>query len=248
MEIAKKLIGKVGSAITITIQREGWVEDRTFSLVREEFSPSGIEVRSLSDGIGLIILKHFQFRAGQDFEVALWRMEAEKIRDLILDLRHTSDGFLYQAVAIAGKFLPYKTVVARVRGRSPGQTREPFTYGEIVRKNLPILVIVDQETAAVAEFFAAAIQESGRGLLLGERTAGQTSLTSYFAVPGGSALMLLTDKWFTAKDLSLEGKGLTPNILIEGTQTPSGSTQLDLSHDVYLQRALEIIKERRVKR
>jgi carboxyl-terminal processing protease len=247
VDIDKKLRGNTGTEIRVTIRREGWTEDRTFSLVREN-RLLAVDARFLGDGIGLITQRHFQFRSGQDFEVALRRMEADKIRDLILDLRHTSGGFVYQAVAIAGKFLPRRTVVGRVSGRSLEETREPFTYGEIVRKDLPLFVIVDKETAAVAEFFAAAIQESGRGLLLGEQTAGQTLLTSNFPVPGGSALMLLTHKWFTAKDLSLDGKGLTPDILVEGTQTISDSTQGDLSHDIYLQRAVEVVKERRAKR
>jgi carboxyl-terminal processing protease len=185
--------------------------------------------------------------AGQDFEVALRRMEAEGIRDLIVDLRHNSEGLFYQAIAMAGKFLPPRTVVIHLRTRVLAQPQEYFTYGEKVRKSLPLLLIVDKETAGSAEAFAAAIQESQRGLLLGERTYGRSVFISYLTVTGGLGLILPTGKWFTGRNLDLEGKGLTPDILMADDQRSSRPTQGDLSQDVYLRRAVEIIKERRAK-
>jgi carboxyl-terminal processing protease len=245
-EAATKLRGNLGTEVRVTIRREGWVEDKSFSLVREARA-SAVEAQSLGDGIGLIVLKHFQFLAGQDFEVALRRMEAEGIRDLIVDLRHNSEGLFYQAIAMAGKFLPPRTVVIHLRTRVLAQPQEYFTYGEKVRKSLPLLLIVDKETAGSAEAFAAAIQESQRGLLLGERTYGRSVFISYLTVTGGLGLILPTGKWFTGRNLDLEGKGLTPDILMADDQRSSRPTQGDLSQDVYLRRAVEIIKERRAK-
>jgi carboxyl-terminal processing protease len=246
VDIAKKLRGNSGTEVRITIRREGWTEDRTFTLVREN-RPLAVDARFLGDGIGLITLRHFLFRAGQDFEVELRRMEAQGIHDLILDLRHSSGGFLYQGVAIAGKFLPYKTVVARGRRRVSGSNQELYTYGEKIRKSLRLFVIVNKDTGEIAELLAAAIQESQRGLLLGKRTSGQMSVADFVTFTGGSVLLLSTTRWFTGKNLPFEGKGLTPDIPIEGAQTPSGSARGDPSYDIYLQRALEIIKERRAK-
>jgi carboxyl-terminal processing protease len=247
-EVVKMLRGPLQSEIRITVRRQDWLEDKTFILVRGTVQLRVIQSRLLDDGIGLVTFKQFTMRASQDFEAALRRLEADGMRDLILDLRANSGGVLDQAVAIAGKFFERGTLICRTSGRGKGQTRDLYTQDDKTRKELSVLVIVDKETAAGAELLAAAIQESGRGLVLGGGTFGHGSIYVYFPMPGGSALKLTTAKWVTAKNWSAEGRGLTPDIPIKALLLGSGTAQGDLEHDIYLQTAVNIIQERRLKR
>jgi carboxyl-terminal processing protease len=247
-EVVKMLRGPLQSEIRITVRRQGWLEDKTFILVRGTARLRVIQSRSLDDGIGLVTFKQFTMRASQDFEAALRRLEADGMRDLILDLRANSGGVLDQAVAIAGKFFERGTLICRTRGRRQGQTRDLYAQDDKVRKDLSVFVLVDKETAAGAELLAAAMQESGRGLVLGGQTLGHGSIFVYFPITDGSAVKLTTAKWVTAKNWSAEGRGLTPDITIEAPLLGSGTVQGDVSRDIHLQRAIEIIKERRVKR
>jgi C-terminal peptidase prc len=140
-EALKLLRGPLRSEIKVSIRRKGWAEDKTFTLMRAVVPLRAVRNRFLGDGIGVVTLSQFTQRAGQDIEAALQRLEAEGMRDLILDLRGNSGGVLDQAVAVAGKFFDAGTLICRTSGRGPGQTQDLYTRDENVRKRLPLFVL-----------------------------------------------------------------------------------------------------------
>jgi len=259
-DAVKRMRGKPGSKITITIVREGWTEPKEFLITREQIRVQSVKSNQLEPGIEYIRLRQFQEQTANDLETSLEKYTKDgKIQGLVLDLRNNPGGLLTAAVEVTEKFLePGKLVVyteGRVRNqnmRFPSNAKRTFT-------TFPIVVLVNQGSASASEIVAGALQDWGRAVVLGTQSFGKGSVQTIIPLSDGSGLRLTTAKYFTPKGRSIHGKGITPDILVEGPKTtavaggevvtppPSTETpQEQLKRDPQLQRALDLLKAMKI--
>jgi carboxyl-terminal processing protease len=262
-DAVKRMRGKPGSKITITIVREGWTEPKDFLITREQIRVQSVRAGQLESGIEYIRLRQFQEQTANDLETALDKyMREGKIQGLVLDLRNNPGGLLTSAVEVTEKFLESGKLVVYTEGRVRNQNMRFSSNAKRVFADFPIVVLLNQGSASASEIVAGALQDWGRAVVIGTQSFGKGSVQTIIPLSDGSGLRLTTAKYFTPKGRSIHGKGITPDIIVEGpkttavaaggTETPAPPTpaaetpQEQLKRDPQLQRALDLLKAMKI--
>jgi carboxyl-terminal processing protease len=193
-----------------------------------------VESRMLENGIAYLLLGEFNARATAEVRSALDQLLKSKPRGLILDLRGNPGGYLHVADEIGSEFVPDGLLV--IERSSDGQeTRHQAQRGGRATQ-IPLVVLVDQGSASAAEIVAGAIQDHGRGVLVGEQTFGKGSVQLTEQLSDGSGLQITIRRWYTPNDHQIDGKGLTPDIQVELTED-----DLKAQRDPQLAKAVEYL-------
>ena len=261
-DAVKRMRGKPGSKITITIVREGWAEPKDFFITREQIRVQSVRANQLEPGIEYIKLRQFQEQTANDLEVSLDKYVKEgKIQGLVLDLRNNPGGLLTAAVEVSEKFIDDGKLVVYTEGRVRNQNMRFSSNAKRVFSDFPIVVLVNQGSASASEIVAGALQDWGRAVVIGTQSFGKGSVQTIIPLSDGSGLRLTTAKYFTPKGRSIHGKGITPDIIVEapkpapvaaGADAPvptppvSETPQEQLKRDPQLQRALDLLKAMKI--
>ena len=261
-DAVKRMRGKPGSKITVTIVREGWTEPKDFLITREQIRVQSVKNNQLEPGIEYIRLRQFQEQTSNDLETALEKYAKEgKIQGLVLDLRNNPGGLLTSAVEVTEKFLEPGKLVVYTEGRVRNQNMRFSSNAKRSFTDFPVVVLVNQGSASASEIVAGALQDYGRAVVLGTQSFGKGSVQTIIPLSDGSGLRLTTAKYFTPKGRSIHGKGITPDILVEGPKTTAVNTtgenpnptppvaetpQEQLKRDPQLQRALDLLKAMKI--
>jgi len=259
-DAVKRMRGKPGSKVTITIVREGWTEPKDFPITREQIRVQSVKYQQLEPGIEYIRLRQFQEQTSGDLDAALEKYTKEgKLQGLILDLRNNPGGLLTSSVEVTEKFIEAGRLVVYTEGRVRNQNMRFQASSKKTYTDFPIVVLVNQGSASASEIVAGALQDWGRAVVLGTQTFGKGSVQTIIPLSDGSGLRLTTAKYFTPKGRSIHGKGVTPDIIVEqpkpavvqGAPEPAlpsnGETAQDLlKRDVQLQRALDLLKAMKI--
>jgi carboxyl-terminal processing protease len=260
-DAVKRMRGKPGSKITITIVREGWTEPKDFQITREQIRVQSVKSQQLEPGIEYIRLRQFQEQTASDLDGALEKYTKDnRIQGLILDLRNNPGGLLTSSVEVTEKFIDSGRLVVYTEGRVRNQNMRFQANSKRVYSDFPMVVLVNQGSASASEIVAGALQDWGRAVVLGTQTFGKGSVQTIIPLSDGSGLRLTTAKYFTPKGRSIHGKGITPDIVVEAPKpTPAAAPQGEgapptppitgtetpqelLKKDVQLQRAVDLLK------
>jgi carboxyl-terminal processing protease len=206
--------GQKGTSVTLTIFREGWKETKDFTIVRDIIKIKSVKARMLPDNIGYIKLTQFQEATGHDLAAALGRLKKEGMTLLILDLRNNPGGLLNSAVEVAEQFLPPKKLIVYIKSRAEEKT-EYYTEKETSYTDIPMVVLVNQGSASASEIVAGALKDWNRAIIIGVQTFGKGSVQSLIPLSTGSGLRLTTAKYYTPKGTSIQGVGITPDIVVK---------------------------------
>src|SRR5438067_472493 len=253
-DAVKRMRGKPGTKVTITVVREGWTEPKDFDIVREQIRVQSVRTHDLGNGIAYIKLRQFQEQSPHDMDAALDKFEKAGMKALVLDLRNDPGGLLTAAVEISEKFLEDGKLVVYTEGRVRNQNMRFSAHAKKAYTSLPMVVLVNQGSASASEIVAGALQDYGRAMVVGTQSFGKGSVQTIIPLSDGSGLRLTTAKYFTPKGRSIHGKGITPDIVVEAPKDPapkdrplpSPDPMEDLKKDVQLQRALDVIKTMRL--
>ena len=198
-EVQKKLKGPKGTKVTVTIRRPG--QSGTFDVVitRDRIPIYSITASFMMDDgkTGYIYLGRFARTTSEEMEKALKELEQQGMKQLILDLRLNSGGYLDQAVEVADKFIPggYKIVYTKGRIRSADQ--EYYSTTRATHPLYPLIVMIDRGSASASEIVAGAIQDLDRGLVVGETSFGKGLVQNQLPLRDGSALRLTVARYYT---------------------------------------------------
>jgi carboxyl-terminal processing protease len=193
----KKLRGKPGTRVTITIVREG-MEETDYTIVR-----AIIEIRDvpyyglLSDDIGYIKLVNFSKGAGIEVKNALDELHNRGARKFILDLTSNPGGLLKEAVEVSDNFIDEGDLIVSTKGRLPEANREYSARREAPYGRYPLVVLVDGASASASEIVAGAAQDWSRGIIIGDTTFGKGSVQTIVPLGGMEALKLTTARYYT---------------------------------------------------
>lgn len=213
-DAVSKMRGQKGTSIILTIFREGWKETKDFTIVRDIIKIKSVKSRMLQDGIGYIKITQFQESTGPDLSAALAKLSKEGMTSLIVDLRNDPGGLLNSAVEVTEQFLPPKKLVVYIKSKN-GEKTEYFTEGEKPYTDIPMAVLVNQGSASASEIVAGALKDWNRAVIIGVQTFGKGSVQSLIPLSDGSGLRLTTAKYYTPKGTSIQGVGITPDIVVK---------------------------------
>jgi len=227
--------GPKGTTVRLTIQRQGVLEPFEVEIVRERIELRTIEYRLLNGEIGYIKLNEFNSQAPRQFRAALIDLLAENPRGLILDLRDDPGGLVTAAIDVGSEFIAQGVIMSE-RGKDREEDHE--AQGGGLATEIPLVVLVNGGSASASEIVAGAIQDYGRGILIGERTVGKGSVQVQHQLSDGSGLRITIAHWFTPHGRLIEGEGLIPDVEVYITDEELASgldPQLELAID-YLER------------
>jgi len=220
MESVKRLRGAKGTKVTVTIMREGFTKPKDFTLVRDVIPIRSVRHELLEKNYGYIRVSQFQDKTDNEFDKHLKALEEESkgaLKGLILDLRNNPGGLLDQAVKVADRFLESGLIVS-MEGRKEDQKMKFHAHSQGTLSPYPLIVLINGGSASGAEIVAGAIQDNGRGILLGTQTFGKGSVQTIFPLKDGSGLRLTTARYFTPNGRSIQAKGIVPDIVVKPLQ------------------------------
>ena len=220
MGAVKKLRGKPGTDVAITVMREGAGKLLDFTITRDIIKIKSIrKAKVFENNIGYIRLSEFQERSPQDLEEALRKLEKEGMDALVLDLRNNPGGLLDSAVKVAEKFIPAGKVIVSTRGRLGRQNMVFRSSLRTEHREYPLIVLISKGSASGSEIIAGAIKDYKRGMLLGTKTFGKGSVQTVVPLGDGSALRLTTSKYFTPNGICIHEEGIEPDVEVEFKDT-----------------------------
>jgi carboxyl-terminal processing protease len=217
MDSVKRLRGPRGTKVTISVLREGFTKPKDFTLVREVIPVRSVRHELLEKNYGYIRLSQFQEKTDDEFEKAIKALEDESkrtLRGLILDLRNNPGGLLDQAVKITDRFVESGLIVS-VEGRKEDQKMKFYAHPDGKLAHYPLVVLVNGGSASGAEIVAGALQDQGRGLIVGTQTFGKGSVQTIIPLKDGSGLRLTTARYYTPSGRSIQAKGIVPDIIVK---------------------------------
>lgn len=235
IEAISLIRGPKGTTVRLTIRRQGVAEPFEVEIVRQRIELRTIEYRLLKGEIGYIKLNEFNSQAPRQLRAALTDLLAKNPRGLILDLRDDPGGLVTAAIDVGSEFIAQGVIMSE-RGKDREEDHE--AQGGGLATEIPLVVLVNGGSASASEIVAGAIQDYGRGILIGERTVGKGSVQVQHQLSDGSGLRITIAHWFTPHGRLIEGAGLIPDVEVYITDEELASgldPQLELAID-YLER------------
>jgi carboxyl-terminal processing protease len=205
-QVSKNVRGGLGEPVTLKVERVGSEPPLYFTMVRDAVPlPTIRNSYMIRPGTGYIGLTGgFQRSSDEELSKAIKRLQDQGMRQLILDLRGNPGGLLDQAIDVASEFLPRDTTVVSVKGRT--EYSEPITYKSTGSDptTVPLVVLINHNSASASEIVAGAIQDHGRGLIVGETSFGKGLVQRIFQLPFNTGLTLTTARYYTPYGRSLQ--------------------------------------------
>ena len=208
--------GESGTVVVLDIYRPATGESLTFEIERARIRPPTVWSRQV-DGYGLIELTQFRARTTAELRDALADLDEAGVAGVVLDLRGNGGGFLSSALGVASQFLPEGVTVAYQTQRTGPNVRHR-TGSDGISLGVPLVVLVDADTASAAEIVAAALADNRRAPLVGQQTFGKGSVQLSFDLSDDSLIRVTVGKWLTANGVPIDGAGLAPDVEIESPE------------------------------
>ncbi|HYV24669.1 MAG TPA: S41 family peptidase [Pyrinomonadaceae bacterium] len=205
-EVSKNVRGDRLKTVDIKVERAGEEVPVTFKITRDAVPlPSIRNAFMISPGTGYIgLVGGFQHTTDDELREAIATLKKEGMRQLVLDLRNNPGGLLDQAIDVASEFLPRDKVVVSVKGRSEYKDPQVYKSNGSEPEDLPLVVMINRNTASASEIVAGAIQDHGRGLVVGETSFGKGLVQHVFQLPYNTGLTLTTARYYTPYGRSLQ--------------------------------------------
>ncbi len=196
-DVPKKLRGKKGTKVTVTIIRPGLSEPLEFEIIRDKIPLYSVDASFIYENdIGYIKVSRFSATTYNEFSEALNKLKSQGMRKLILDLRGNPGGYLEQAFKMASEFIPAGKKIVYTKGRL-AMFNEVYNSSGGRFTDIPLVVLVNSGSASASEIVAGAIQDWDRGLIVGETTFGKGLVQRQFDIFDGSAVRITTSKYYT---------------------------------------------------
>jgi carboxyl-terminal processing protease len=196
-EVADMLKGAKGTIVHITLGREGWEKPIEVTVTRDEIPRPGVEYFTMvKPGIGYVRVSTFNETTDSDLSEALRQLDVSKLDGLIIDLRNNGGGLLNQAVGMADMFLDKNEIVVSHRGRA-SQERRYYAVRGNQGIEVPVIVLINGQSASASEIVSGAIQDHDRGLIVGEVSFGKGLVQTQFPLSEDTALLLTTARYYT---------------------------------------------------
>ncbi len=232
-DAVKKMRGKPNTPITLTIVRKGDTKPRVITLTRAVIQIQSVKAKLLEPGFGYFRVTQFQEHTGELLAKhidAVFKQSNVPMKGVVLDLRNDPGGLLNAAVAVSAAFLQPNALVVYTEGRTEDAKMRLMAMPEYYLrgskddylrklpadvKKVPMVVLVNGGSASASEIVAGALQDHKRAVVMGTQSFGKGSVQTILPLGNGTAIKLTTARYFTPAGRSIQGKGITPDILVE---------------------------------
>lgn len=235
--VLQSVLGKADTVVTLTIKREGIEKPFDVQVTRGKIVMPSVVGKMLDNNIAYIQLTTFGDTTSADLRKQLTELLAKNPKGLILDLRNNGGGYLNTAIEVVSEFISNGVVMYEEHGDG---SRDTFTAlpGGLATK-IPLVVLVNKGTASASEITAGAIQDYGRGQLVGEKTYGKGSVQNLNNLDNNQGAVRITiARWLTPKERQIDKIGLTPDVVVELTEA-----DITAGKDPQLEKAIELLSQ-----
>lgn len=229
-EVARMVRGEEGSFVNLKVKKDD--HELSFRIQRKRIVAETVTHRILEDNIGYIKILTFTDNTPDEVKNVFTIFNENKIKGVILDLRDNPGGLLSSLTKVSGYFLPKGTLFYTEK---KGKRTEYKTNGPGL--NIPLVVLVNENSASASEILAGAIKDRNLGTLIGTKTYGKGLIQTIYNLKGGYGLELTTERYLTPSLYALHGKGIEPNISVEYIENKE-----DPFMDSQMSKAIEYLK------
>lgn len=223
--VVSRLRGRPKTRVQVGFYRPATQQTLNMDLVREIIKVESVRgARVLEDGIGYVQLTEFSDHTAEQFRRALEKLLRQGVHSLVIDLRNNPGGLLDAAVDVVEPFFRKKELIVYTKGRKPSDREEFRARTDGPTLALPIAVLINSGSASAAEIVTGALKDTGRALVVGERSFGKGSVQSVFKLENGEGLRLTTARYYTPGGATIHERGITPHV--EVVMTPEEDTKL----------------------
>ena len=232
MELVMKVRGPAGTSVQLTLRRDEELVE--FTVTRARIIVPNIEYELLDGDIGYIKMRDFSSDARTRLDEALESLDVNSLDGLVFDLRGNPGGLLTSAIDIASAFIKDGTILVEDFGTGEQRTFE--ANGSYIGVSVPMVVLVDEDSASASELVAGALQDRGRAEIVGETTFGKGTVQTWRELINGGGVRLTIARWLTPNGNWIHEQGIIPDIVIEWTPEDR-----DDPNDPQLQAALDYL-------
>lgn len=240
-DVAAKIRGKAGTEVTIEVLRKSTGETLKMTMQRAVVVMESVDSRMINGNIGYISISGFKENTYEQFKAALDTLQKGGMKGLVLDLRDNPGGLVKSVYQIGEELLPEGTMVYTLDKQ---EKRDDLKCdGEYL--DIPLVVLVNENSASASEILAGAVKDTGRGTLVGMQTFGKGLVQRLFTLPDGSGLNVTIQKYYTPKGTSIHGIGIEPDEVVQLGEKylTTALTDIPEGEDNQLQKALEVLRK-----
>ena len=230
-DAVKVMRGAPGTDIVLTIVRERLDRPIRITITRDVIHVTSVRSRALEPGYGYVRISQFQLRTGESLREAVGKLREdageEDLKGLVLDLRNNPGGVLNAAVSVSDAFLS-EGIIVYTEGRMDDAKLTFSAKGSDILDGIPLVVLVNAGSASASEIVAGALQDHRRAVIMGEKTFGKGSVQTILPLGNGSALKLTTARYYTPSGISIQARGIVPDITLDRVRV----SELDVGQGV----------------
>ena len=213
--------GEIGTLVGLKIVRDGATSD--YTVVRDEIEVQTVNYAITEDNIGYISVSQFENVTAKQFKAAIEDLKSEGAKGIIIDIRNNPGGLLTTVISMLKDILPNGLIVYT---EDKDGNRKEYSDNDNEELDMPLAVLVNGNSASASEIFAGAIQDYGKGVIVGTQTFGKGIVQTVKPLTDGSAIKFTIAKYFTPKGQDIHGKGVTPDVVVEYDKDADEDTQI----------------------
>lgn len=243
-DVSALIKGEAGTQVTITVLRQG--EQQSLYVTRNRLDTVVAKGNLINGTIGYVRIENFVSRSAEETIRTIEDLVSQGATMLLFDVRFNSGGYENELIDILDYLLPEGTLLSN----KDKQGKEEFFSSDESHLNMPMAVLINEDSYSAAELFAAVLSEYGAAKTVGAKTVGKGYYQNLFQLDDGSAVDLSVGRYFTSKGENLEGIGLTPDVSVDMSDEDNAALYygtLDQEKDAQLQAAVELLMEYVVK-
>jgi len=237
--VVAEIKGAEGSTVQIELVREGVADPFTLTVERRKIDIPTVDHKMLDNKIGYISVAQFDSVTYAQFLDAYKALSADGMKGLVIDIRSNPGGSLDTVVNMLDEILPSGMIVYTV---DKDGKRIEYKGKNVDEIKVPLAVLVNGDSASASEIFAGAVQDYGVGTIVGTTTFGKGIVQTIKQLTDGSAVKFTISKYFTPKGQEIQGKGVTPDVVVDLDEALKNKTGITMEEDNQLQKAIEIVK------
>ena len=222
--------GKPGDAIKLTIIRENEDKPLVFTITRDVITVKSVRFETLEPGFGYLRISSFQSHTVEGLRKAIDQLKQDnnnQLKGVVLDLRNNPGGILTAAVGVSDMFLN-KGLIVYTEGRIKDSKLRFNAKPNAKLPDIPLIVLVNAGSASASEIVAGALQDHGRGIIMGEKTFGKGSVQTVLPMNNNAALKLTTARYYTPNGRSIQVSGVIPDIIIDKVKISKIENAIDM--------------------
>ena len=239
-KISTYIKGKEGTKVNLEVERKG--KTLTFEVERKKIDLYPIESEILENNIGYISLSSFDDKCAKEFKDTFNKLNKNKIRGLIIDLRNNGGGIVGEALEIADYILEKDKVMLITKDKNETEEIEKSNQKPIV--DVPIVIITNENTASASEILAAALKDNNKATIVGEKTFGKGVIQQLITLSDGSGIKVTTEEYYTPNGNKINKVGITPDKEVSLPEDVISSSVVERKNDTQLKEAIKILSNK----